>query len=197
MTINDLYDTGITEAYRRKQLHAVPPMPVVSREEFLIGVCRGQVVLDIGASGPMHDGIVEVAKECWGIDHPDNDDGRARPGVFYIDLDRYDAVLPNRKVDVVVLGEVLEHLGNPGQFLDKLRADYAGTKTVITVPNAFSEVARRWMLQGIENVNDDHCCWFSPKTIRTLLERSGYLIGSSYWYNGQALLAEGLIVVAE
>lgn len=186
-------------AYAAKMLHKVPEAPVVDRAGFLLDLCRGKRVLEFGASGPMHEKIKAVASVYQGVDRD------AGPQVVAFDLDDVSLDLPDTVFtlddeappDVIVCGEVLEHLGNPQWFLTRLRQQYAGVTTVVTVPNAFSEAARAHMARGIENVNPDHVSWFSYKTLYTLLGRAGYTKNTFAWYGGKPYVAEGLIVVME
>jgi hypothetical protein len=90
---------------------------------------------------------------------------------------------------------VLEHLTNPGYFLQQLRV--LGAPIIITVPNAFSEAGRHWAAQARECVNVDHVAWYSWRTLKTLVERCGYEVREWYWYNGQPRFAEGLVFVVE
>jgi hypothetical protein len=171
-------------------LHKVPDAPVVNRAEFILDHCRAKRVLDFGATGRMHEQIVEVAASCLGVDRQE------ALGVIAFDLDDVSqSALPVFEADVIVCGEVLEHLANPGWFMTRLRQQYAGVTTIITVPNAFSTAAARHIASGIENVNLDHCCWFSFTTLRTLLKRAGYTEFWFGWYNGKPMTAEGLIMV--
>ena len=183
---------GKSPEYVAKQLHALPPVKVLDREGFILRRCDGRVVLDIGASGPMHEMICEIAKSCYGIDREDS------PGVVGIDLDDVASELPRyADVELVVCGEVLEHLSNPGQFLDKLRAAYK-CPIIFTVPNAFHNSSQFWVRQhGLENVNIDHVAWHSPRTLRTLLERAGMEVSLWASYHGEGWLAEGIIAVVE
>lgn len=192
-TIAELRETlsGPSPAYRAKQLHPVPDAPVVSREAFILERCKGKVVLDIGASGPLHDGIKQVAAKCYGIDREASD------GIDAINLDSvhpmsFDGV--RRGVEIVICGEVLEHLSNPGNFLSWLREQYS-VPVIITVPNAFSDVCRKWMEEGTENVNVEHVAYYSYHTLKELLRRAGCQIKEHYWYKGRPRFAEGLIVV--
>jgi 2-polyprenyl-3-methyl-5-hydroxy-6-metoxy-1,4-benzoquinol methylase len=181
-----------TVEYAAKMLHKVPSAPVVDRAAFILEQCRGKRVLEFGASGPMHAAIVKVAELTVGVDREASD------GVIGFDLDNVvDHRLPNVDVDVVICGEVIEHLSNPGWFLTRLRRQYPGIPVVITVPNAFSQVAAQHIVKGVENVNRDHVAWYSYRTLMTLLERHGYTRNLFAWYNGQPHTAEGLIVVAE
>ena len=107
-------------------------------------------------------------------------------------MDREDLPLL-QDVDLVLCGEVLEHLSNPGRFLDGLR-NY-GKETIITVPSAFSEVGYSWIRRGTENVNKDHVAYYSWRTLKTLVERHGYEVRQFYWYGGKPGVSEGLIMV--
>lgn len=177
--------------YVAKMIHKVPEADVVDREAYILERCKGKVVLDIGASGRMHQRIVEVAKKCHGIDRPGTSDAT---GVVGIDLDVEPQELPfYPQVEAVICGEVIEHLSNPGNFLESLASLYKGKPIIITVPNAFSAAGQRHMEDGIENVNVDHVSWYSWRTMKTLLDRFGYVIEEFHWYGGEPYTAEGLI----
>jgi hypothetical protein len=206
---------GFDPVYEAKQIHPVPAAPSVGREEFLLGRCRGKIVLDVGASGPMHDMIERVAKRCYGIDMAgmplDQWVKGGKQGVLHVNLDSEpfeDGTEFGRKmlpeladVELVVCGEVLEHLSNPGRFLDNLRADYHMRHgghccpVIFTVPNAFSDVARLSLETGIECVNIQHCAYYSYHTLKELVTRHGYRIDEHYWYKGRPRFSEGLIFV--
>jgi 2-polyprenyl-3-methyl-5-hydroxy-6-metoxy-1,4-benzoquinol methylase len=169
------------------------PAEVVDRAGLILDLVRGKSVLDVGASGPMAAKIREVATAYVGLDRTASD------GVQAFDLDDVrQLTLPQVDgVTVVVCGEVLEHLANPGHFLTRLARQYPGVPVVVSVPNAFTEAGRQHMLKGIENINLDHVAWYSYHTLRTLLTRCGYRIASFVWYHGQPHTAEGLVVLAE
>lgn len=179
--------------YVRKMMHPVPEVATVDRVEFVLNRCRGKAVLHVGASGRLHEALLGAAARVWGIDREGNG-----AEVIGIDLDRVDEPpLPRFDVDLVVAGEVLEHLSNPGHFLDRLRASYPGVPVVVTVPNAFSEIARRHLERDdTENVNLDHVAWYSWRTLKTLVERAGYAVDEFYWCgHGKPGLTEGLVFV--
>lgn len=186
-----------TPEYVDKQIHKLPAARIVDRMAFVLERCAGKVVLDIGASGPLHEGIVKVAKKCYGIDRPGVPIIHGAPVVVGVDLDKSPQDLPAYlDVELVVCGEVLEHLSNPGRFLDELRTDYR-CSVIFTVPNAYSAIARKHAERGNENVNVDHVAWHSPRTLQTLLERAGYTVNEWFGYNGEWPVCEGLIAVAE
>ncbi len=185
--------SAASAAYAAKMLHPVPESRSVDRTAFLLERCAGQVVLEFGASGPLHAALEKAATKVYGVDLV------AAPGVQAFDLDDVSQATLPAPADVtrVVCGELLEHLSNPGWFLARLRRAYRGVPVFLTVPNAFSDIARRHITTGTENVNKDHVAWFSHRTLTTLLGRVGYEVREHYWYNGPPYLAEGLIVVTE
>jgi hypothetical protein len=181
-----------TVAYAEKMLHKVPSAPVLDRAKFILEQCRGKRVLEFGASGPMHDAIRTVVTETLGVDRV------AAEGVVGFDLDDVSQeTLPSFNAEIIVCGELLEHLSNPGWFLTRLRRQYPSVPVIITVPNAYCSAGGHHISKGVENVNRDHVAWYSYRTLMTLLERVGYTTNVFAWYNGRPHTAEGLIVVTE
>jgi len=195
-TIAELRDNlgGPSAEYVAKQMHRLPDFPVVDRERFILERVKGKVVLDIGASGKMHEAIRDVAKKCYGIDREDGCD------VIGVDLDSLSDTFGMPwfgDVNVVVCGEVIEHLANPGNFLEHLRYAYK-CPVIFTVPNAASHILQSTLRRGVECVNNDHVAWYSWKTLSVLLGRYGYQPQQWAWYGpGQPGFNEGIICVAE
>lgn len=205
----------LTPEYRAKQLHELPKAETVDRMAFILKHCAGKRVLEFGASGALHEEIKKVVADYAGVDRD------RRLGVMTFDLDDVTQPLPditftkdddsNRLAlelskgdhsglvppDLIVCGEVLEHLGNPLHFLTRLKKQYAGIPVIITVPNAYASGSLSWLNKGIENVNGDHVAWYSPKTLSVLLSRAGYTVGGLFYYNGVGPTAEGMVVVTE
>jgi hypothetical protein len=177
--------------YAARMLHDVPDAEVVDRSAFVLARCRGQAVLHVGASGRLHEEMLKVARKVAGISLEGGD------GVMAFDLDEVGEELPTISgVELVVCGEVIEHLGNPLHFLKRLRATYPGVPVIVTVPNAFASAGRKHMADGVENVNIEHTCWYSYRTLKTLVERAGYAIAEFHWYApGEPGFSEGLIFV--
>ena len=95
------------------------------------------------------------------------------------------------KFELIVAGEIIEHLANPGNLLKVLRQ--ISCPLLITVPNAFSSAAAGHLSAGTENVNKAHVSWYSYTTLLTLTMRYNYSLKEFYWYSGKPLFAEGLI----
>jgi 2-polyprenyl-3-methyl-5-hydroxy-6-metoxy-1,4-benzoquinol methylase len=179
-------------AYVSKQLHRIPSAPVVDRVEYIVDQCRGKRVLNLGCdSGALHGAIAAVANGIYGVD--------VQSGVktwLVCDLDvapeHVYAAAQDIGVEVIVAGEIMEHLGNPGRLLTTLRS--LACPVVLSVPNAFSAAGRQWLKKGYENVHRDHVAWYSYSTLCALLVRSGYVVADWAWYGGEPCTAEGLIM---
>lgn len=196
--------------YYAKYLHRIPDYPSLDRRAFILARCRGNVVVDIGGTGLLHDAIVGVARRVYTIDRTVT--AEAGADAYALDLDTCAALpvhvahpassigprppLPlDEAPDVVVCGEVIEHLGNPLRFLQMLRAAYP-CEVIITTPNAFGESGFTWVKHhATENVNDDHVAYYSYHTLHLLLRKAGYTVREFAWYGGAPRLAEGMIAV--
>ena len=177
--------------YRDRYMHAVPAAPSVEREKAILGAVRGKVVLDIGYAGsPLHEAVRHVAARVYGVDCTEPQ------GAEYFKQDlNYECIVALPDIQMILCGEVIEHLSNPGSFLDGLRRNYQ-CPLLLTVPNAFCSIGQHHMKRGFENVNLGHVAWYSWRTIKTLLERHGWSIDSFYWYGGTERFSEGLLVLA-
>ena len=99
--------------------------------------------------------------------------------------------MPKSVFDFVLLGEILEHVDNPVDFLFKMKTNldeygFKG-KYLITVPNAFCFQTNLY-LKGIECVNSDHKYWFTPYTLAKVLVEANItpeeLLFASYGLGG-------------
>jgi 2-polyprenyl-3-methyl-5-hydroxy-6-metoxy-1,4-benzoquinol methylase len=185
-----------SEEYWSKQVHVVPKSQTVDRTAYLVKHCTGKTVLHIGCTGQLDVELRKVAKKCYGIDQ----ELQGRDDFEQCNLDLLGinpSSLPQfPDVDIVVCGEVLEHLSNPGWFLVRLREEYKAP-VIFTVPNAMCTAGADWLMKrGRENVNKDHVCYYSYTTMKELLRRAGYAIERHFWYGGKPYVSEGLIVIA-
>ncbi|MGK4198487.1 class I SAM-dependent methyltransferase [Fusobacterium sp. HC1336] len=81
-----------------------------------------------------------------------------------------------KKWDYIVLGEILEHVNNPVDFLKKILKDYSDfiDKIIITVPNIICESRIEKMIKKrSEEINSDHRYWFTPYTLFKIANESG------------------------
>jgi len=83
--------------------------------------------------------------------------------------------------DYLVMGELLEHLDSPVDFLKNIKERYGSSfqKIILTVPNAFRMNNFKNALHNFELINSDHRFWFTPYTLHKVAHRAGYKVN---WY---------------
>lgn len=103
------------------------------------------------------------------------------------DLPNTESFNLNKKFDVVVAEEILEHLSNPGRFLMCVKKHLKKNGVfVLTTPNCFS--LRRiigTMLLGTLNENEQHICYYSDVTLKQLLNRYGFKKVEVYYLDSE------------
>ncbi|HXV58174.1 MAG TPA: methyltransferase domain-containing protein [Gaiellaceae bacterium] len=182
--------------------HRLPRRGPYDREQMLLELARGKRVVHVGfvdehrleaklAEGTwLHARLAEVAASLVGLDVEEEGVRWAREHGF--DAQSVDAQSPEavaalglEPAEVVIAGEVVEHLDAPGPFLRAMRelASLDGL-LVVTTPNAYRLLNFLAPLAGVELVHPDHTAWHSPHTLATLLARSGWeLEGAAYYQN--------------
>jgi hypothetical protein len=187
------------------------PRPV-NRSAFIIEHCRGRRVLDLGCYDEtalvkrdvgewLHDKIANVATSVVGVDNSDGlplEGIRTGPSSRIIkgDVTALDAVLPgDAQPEVIVAGELLEHLANPTAFLQQIKTLFEGRQLIASTPNATQLSNVLLGLTYRESNHQDHLSVFSFKTLTTLCTRAGFeewrLIPYHVQYTEMALRAKG------
>jgi SAM-dependent methyltransferase len=171
------------------------PSVTIEKGELIVRLCRDRCVLDVGcidhsagaaiALGPkwLHERIRAVARELVGLDILADDAARLNEIGYRIvadDAERFDL---GRTFDVVVCGDIIEHVSNVGLFLRRVRAHmHDGSLAVITTPNPFSiEQAVRAVMRNEIYVNDQHTAWLDPQVMYETASRSGFRVSEFYW----------------
>jgi SAM-dependent methyltransferase len=190
------------------------PLPLCRKEIALLERCQDKHVLDLGfmdtgwteekvkQGNLLHFMIRRVAASLTGIDIDPSlrhllPEESANYKVFFGNVEDPETYAPvsDMTFDVVVAAELLEHLNNPGMFLQSVRTVMRErTILLVTVPNCLRHTNYANALKGVEMVHPDHNYWFSPTTIQTLLNRNGYHIKDmkSYVYGNERPEAIGL-----
>lgn len=195
--IYDLYQTipiynNHSPEYVEKMLHRIPRTTVVDRVAYLTRAAKDKIVLDIGATGQLSGLLQKTARVYHGTDIVPN---KVIKNYYQIDLDEADKLPDIPGLELIIAGEVIEHLSNAGHFLKLLHA--YGMRVILTTPNAYSIAGWSNIQKGFENVNKEHTCWYSYHTLKVLIERHHFRLVSWHWYNGKPLFAEGLIFEME
>ncbi|MEM1227821.1 MAG: class I SAM-dependent methyltransferase [Planctomycetota bacterium] len=151
------------------------------------------VVLDVGCVGHglekrytsypfVHDLLCRYADRVIGIDIQEPEIEALTNEGYTVFCQNAESFSVDETFDVIFAGDLIEHLANPGLFLDRchqhLRPD--GVLLLVT-PNAFCLnrlLCNLLFLDNDPNANPEHTCWFSPIVFRELLGRSGFSIES-------------------
>jgi 2-polyprenyl-3-methyl-5-hydroxy-6-metoxy-1,4-benzoquinol methylase len=163
----------------------------VERIAWIAERCRGKVVLDLGCFDEtalikegtrywLHGRIAEGAKAVVGIDNSPQipaegistgPSSRIVPGdVTAIDQ----SVIGRTDIDVIVAGELIEHLPDTISFLRQLKRLFPGREFIASTPNATS--LTNVLLAGMarESSHPDHLHVYSYKTLHTVCLRAGF-----------------------
>ncbi len=140
-------------------------------------------VLDVGYAGQgikegdphwVHGLILNRAAETYGVDLENLIPAKGKP-------ERYkqasaESFVFDEKMDRIVAADLIEHLSNPGLFLDACKRTLAsGGLLVLTTPNCFNLFnMTEKMMKDEPTVNSDHTCYFNRKTLSKLLEKNGW-----------------------
>lgn len=158
---------------------------------------KGKTVLDCGPGGEeikpeeewwqnlfLHKKIREVAKECVGVDNDAAAIETLKKMGYDILLGNVETLSLGRKFDVVVAGEFIEHLSNPGLFLETAKEHLlpAG-KLILTTPNAWAlgNLVRAIFGRKLD-INKGHVAWYDYVMLEQLLKRHGFEIREFYWH---------------
>lgn len=174
--------------------HPLPRVAVVRKDPFLKELVRGKRIVHAGFSGRnegalavpiwVHGELAQTAKELVGLDVDEQGIEAARAaGYQAVMADCQDPEAIRRlgmRVDMVVAGELIEHLDCPGLFLEAMH--HLSDTLVITTPNAYSLVNFVSIIRNQEMVHPDHIALYSWHTLTTLLGRHGWNVNELLVY---------------
>jgi 2-polyprenyl-3-methyl-5-hydroxy-6-metoxy-1,4-benzoquinol methylase len=185
------------------------------REQIIRPLISGRRVLDIGSVGQSDKyclwdflsahsgsltgvdlpGAAESARKAFGIS-----EGVAHQADERIVFGDMETITLNAVFDVVIAGDVIEHVSNQGQLLDNIHRHLVpGGYLVVTTPNA------KWPTV-VFRPNPTHMLWHDRFTLAHALERHGFFVERLTYYAGNKLsypawvmpmiLRQGLVAVA-
>ena len=211
---------------------------IVQRLDFLKEICKGKKVLHLGCTNYpytnevldngtlLHSQLEKIAESLFGFDYDQKGldilQNKGVKNLYQADVEKLEDVVLDEKFDVIISGEMIEHLNNPGLFLNGIkRFMNLQTDLVITTINAYCGL--RFVLYFLrgkggvqEAVHPDHVAYYSYATLNLILQRHSldvreflfYDLGQEHrtgkWYNNfindvsvkfTPQLADGLIAV--
>lgn len=178
---------------------------LVQRLEFIRNICRGKDVLHLGctnwpytgdaiaSSMLLHFDLEKTARTLYGFDSDqagiDLLASHGSTNLFQADLEKLAEVGVDKTFDVIIAGEMIEHLNNPGLFLDGIKR-FMNTETQLVVTTINAYCALRFLQYGLrgkggsqEPVHPDHVAYYSYSTLKLLLERHNFAVEKFMFYD--------------
>jgi 2-polyprenyl-3-methyl-5-hydroxy-6-metoxy-1,4-benzoquinol methylase len=157
--------------------------------KFATRYCQNKSVLDIGCvqHNPenykskywLHKALKQVSSDLVGIDLYEE-------GVQYLNDKGFNIILADaqsfdlgRQFDVIVAGDLIEHLENfSGFFSSCVKHMHSESRLLISTPNPWywRNIIKAALSKEVNN-NPEHTCWLCPRTLRQLVSRHGLDIG--------------------
>lgn len=181
-------------------------IPLVQRVEYLLARAKGQRVLHLGCTNApytaqsladgslLHLRLGEVAGELHGVDiDRAGIDVLASRGVAHLhtgDVGDLAAELAAAgPFDIVIAGEIVEHLTDPGTFLRNVQKVMTPeTRLLVSTVNAYcgfrlAQYALRGRGGHAEPVHPDHVAYYSQATLARLLTTAGFVVTGQWFYD--------------
>ena len=195
-----------------KQSHFLPRCRLVHVSAPALAYAKDRNVLNVGMGGyvedaeeteralaapavaSLHSELAKVAASVTGVDiNPSAIEimRRTVPGRYVVADIMGPSLLKqfeNERFELIVLGDVIEHLDNCGLALRNLKTLLAPSGfMVISTANAFAFDTIAKMLIRYEAVHDEHTCYFSYMTLKRTLEMNGLRVVDFMFYTHKHL----------
>ncbi|PYV70214.1 MAG: hypothetical protein DMG97_19815 [Acidobacteria bacterium] len=176
----------------KKNDFKLPHATSVDWEWLVEHYCGNKKVLDLGCGHSpefeevwkqgrlLHKRIYDVGREVTGLDLDESVVEQMRRLGFNVVCD--DAENPQHlngsgQFEVIIAGDIIEHLNNPGSMLAAMKSRLAPNGVfVISTPSPFRWYNPLFAIIGHEFNHPHHTAWFSPLTLTTLAQRHGYQV---------------------
>ena len=178
---------------------------LVQRLAIIQELCSGKRVLHLGCTNSpyteeaIRDGMLlqfaleKVAADLWGLDADRKGieilEASGSKQILYGDLENLDDVELDLEFDVVVAGEMIEHLNNPGLFIKGVKR-FMNKDSILVLTTINAYCAMRFFYYGLrgkrgrsEPVHPDHVAYYSYSTLKVLLDRHDLPIETFLYYD--------------
>lgn len=176
-------------SWRQDEVRASSHVGATGRIPRLRELCAGRKVLDVGCvahysdsaqSGEwLHRHIAESAAECLGVDILEDDVRALRSQGFNVIAHDVLAQPLDETFDVIVCGELIEHIGRPGDLFASAAKMLRGDgRLLISTPNPWylGYILKAMFPDRFLPVNADHVAWFDAPTLVELAGRNGFVL---------------------
>jgi SAM-dependent methyltransferase len=129
----------------------------------------------------LHFELEKICSDLWGLDADRRGieilESHGSKQILQGDLERLSEVPLDKTFDVIVAGEIIEHLNNPGLFLNGVKK-FMSKDSILLLTTINAYCAMRFFYYGArgkrgkaEPVHPDHVAYYSYSTLKLLLER--------------------------
>lgn len=178
---------------------------LVQRLEIIREFCVGKKVLHLGCTNYpytneaidsdmlLHFELEKLCEDLWGLDADQaginilKEHGSRQ--ILLGDLEKLEDAPIGGKFDVVVAGEMIEHLNNPGLFLNGVKR-FMGSDSVLLLTTINAYCAMRFFYYGArgergrtEPVHPDHVAYYSYSTLKLLVDRHDLSVENFLYYD--------------
>lgn len=171
-------------------------MQYQSKHEAIIGRCTGKRVLHLGCVGNNDSGTahkvaaspstlhlkLSAAANVTGVDiSGDAVEEYRRSGIcdniLVGNVEKLNELSLKPEFDLVVIGDLIEHLSNPGKMLDGVRSlCRRDTRVILTTPHAFGLAPFLRHLSGRFREGLQHVMTFNSQNLTHLVHRHGFKV---------------------
>lgn len=156
--------------------------PVMVKDDYILKACTGKNVLDVGCVGQnkfftdprwVHAKIKKISGKLTGVDINQSHQKEFEE-LGYTLLTPEKLAISQEKFDVIVMGDVIEHVDNLVEFLNFYKGFLNENGVmVITTPNALSiRQTLNVLLYGRPGINDEHTSVLECNTMLELFGRT-------------------------
>lgn len=176
----------------------------IEKRDFILDFCKNKNILDVGCVGQdidikndlwLHNGIKKVCASLVGVDI--NLSGLEKMktkgfNVYHVN----ELKTHTEKYDVIVMGDVIEHVDSPIEFLRFYKQFLTKNGVMlISTPNFLSAKSIvSTFLFNFHSVNEEHTCWLCYKTFFEICNRSQMEIVDFYWVKPLNKVFKGLVM---
>jgi len=160
---------------------------VKTREEEILEWVKGPNVLDVGCTDHvvrggsvywLHKYLSDNFPDTVGIDISEENLQRMRSigykNLFNMDAESFSF---DQSFDTIVAGELIEHLSNPGKFLERAHTHLSPNgRLIITTQYPFTllHILYAYLKYPKTCQNPEHTCWFCVENMKNLVARYGF-----------------------
>ena len=178
---------------------------LVQRVAYIKNICRGKKVLHLGCTNYpyteislenddlLHLELMKITENLTGFDFDQKGldilAGRGVKKLYAADLENLEKLELDETFEVVVAGEIIEHLSNPGLFLRGIRR-FMNPQTILVISTVnaycgmrFAQYALRGKGGSSEPVHPDHVAYYSYSTLNLLARRENFTVSRFSYYD--------------